>query len=134
MGQIHGRNRRPVELFTSVKKQGYNVKIVRAYFAAEGIPDFVTEHQFATSVEFQRKDGRTGNRAWAFDFAWLEHKVALEVEGGVFIQGGHTTGSGFTKDMRKYNTATILGWRILRCLPKELCMQETVQMLKQVLK
>ncbi len=57
----------------------------------------------------------TRPRKWAFDFAWVAEKVAVEVEGGVFTQGRHTRGRGFTEDAWKYGTATALGWAILRC-------------------
>ena len=69
-------------------------------------------------------------RRWRFDFAWPEHKLALEVEGAVWAGGRHTRGSGFVKDMEKYNKAVLLGWRILRTTPQNLCMIETVKMLK----
>jgi very-short-patch-repair endonuclease len=111
----------------------YNIKIVRAYFAEQKLPEFVTEHKFAAFVQFERKDGRIADRGWKFDFAWLDEKVALEVEGGIFVGGRHTNGAGFAKDMLKYNTAVTLGWRILRCQPKELCMQETVNMIRKTL-
>lgn len=53
-------------------------------------------------------------RGWRFDFAWPAIKVALEVEGGVFRKGRHTTGSGFTEDCCKYNAAAIDGWLVIR--------------------
>jgi len=59
-------------------------------------------------------------RKWAFDFCWPESMVVLEVEGGAWSGGRHTRGSGFIKDMEKYNAATMLGWRILRCTPQDL--------------
>ena len=58
-------------------------------------------------------------RKWRFDYAWTEQKVALEQEGGVFRGGRHTSGVGFVKDMEKYNTATMLGWRIIRGTPQQ---------------
>ena len=53
-------------------------------------------------------------RRWQFDFAWPGVMLALEVEGGVYSGGRHTTGSGFTGDCEKYNEALIRGWRVLR--------------------
>jgi very-short-patch-repair endonuclease len=53
-------------------------------------------------------------RRWRFDFAWPTHKVALEIEGGVWSGGRHTRGSGFTKDVEKYNRAAVLGWSVIR--------------------
>jgi very-short-patch-repair endonuclease len=53
-------------------------------------------------------------RRWRFDFAWPERMLALEVEGGIWGVGRHTSGAGFEKDCEKYNTATVHGWRVLR--------------------
>ena len=47
-------------------------------------------------------------RKWRFDYAIPDHKIALEVEGGVWTGGRHTSSVGFMKDMEKYNTATLL--------------------------
>lgn len=53
-------------------------------------------------------------RLWRFDLAWPELMLAVECDGGVYTQGRHTRGRGFENDMRKLNTAAILGWSVLR--------------------
>jgi very-short-patch-repair endonuclease len=53
-------------------------------------------------------------RRWRFDFAWPDLHVALEVEGGTWQKGRHTSGVGFEKDCEKYNEAACLGWTVLR--------------------
>lgn len=95
-----------------------------------GLPEPVAEHRFAAHVLSPK--GRP--RAWRFDWAWLEQKVALEVEGAVWIGGRHTRGAGFLKDMEKYNTAVALGWRVLRCTPKTLTYPETFDLVKRVIR
>lgn len=69
-------------------------------------------------------------RLWRFDYAFPEHKVALEVEGGVWSGGRHTSPKGFLRDMEKYNTATLMGWRVLRTTPDELYLRKTLNMLE----
>lgn len=68
-------------------------------------------------------------RKWRFDYAIIEHKIAIEVEGGVWTQGRHTRPQGFLNDIEKYNTATIMGWRVLRTTPEELCTNNTLEMI-----
>lgn len=53
-------------------------------------------------------------RKWRFDFAWPLHKVALEIEGGIWSGGRHTRGAGYAADCEKYNEAALAGWLVLR--------------------
>jgi len=52
-------------------------------------------------------------RKWRFDYAWTDIKIALEIHGGVFTNGRHTRGKGFTEDKVKMNTAQLLGWIVI---------------------
>lgn len=73
------------------------------------------------------------DRKWRFDYAWESAKLALEVEGGVWTEGRHTRGSGFVKDMDKYNAAAVLGWRLLRVQPDHLTGLSTETMIRRAL-
>ena len=55
-------------------------------------------------------------RKWRFDFAWPDHKLALEYEGGQWSKDPtrHRTGTGYATDCEKYSEAALLGWRVLR--------------------
>jgi hypothetical protein len=59
-------------------------------------------------------------RKWRFDYAWRAYMVALEVDGSTWTGGRHTRGAGWAKDTEKLNTAATMGWRMLRCQPREL--------------
>ena len=52
-------------------------------------------------------------RKWRFDFI-LAKGIAVEVEGGIYIDGRHSRGAGMETDMYKYNEALLLGYRVLR--------------------
>ena len=53
-------------------------------------------------------------RRWRADFAFLEARLLVEVEGGAWSNGRHTRGKGFEADCEKYNEMTLQGWRLLR--------------------
>lgn len=59
-------------------------------------------------------------RKWRFDFAWPQHRVALEIEGGAWSRGRHTRGRGFIADLEKYNEAACRGWIVIRTTPQHL--------------
>lgn len=69
-------------------------------------------------------------RKWRFDYAIIEHKIALEVEGGVWTGGRHTSPQGFLGDIEKYNTATLMGWRVFRVTPDDLYKTATLNLIK----
>lgn len=72
-------------------------------------------------------------RKWRFDYAIPAHKIAVEVEGGVWTGGRHTSPKGFLGDMEKYNTATLMGWRVFRTTPDGLCTNATLQLLREAI-
>jgi len=53
-------------------------------------------------------------RKYRIDFAWPEQKVALEVEGGLYHGGRHTSITGFEGDCIKYALLAQNGWRLYR--------------------
>jgi very-short-patch-repair endonuclease len=53
-------------------------------------------------------------RRFRFDAAIPEKRIAIEFDGGCYVQGRHTRGQGYINDMDKYNEATKFGWKLLR--------------------
>lgn len=78
-------------------------------------------------VRFHKK------RRWRFDFAYPDKLLAIEIHGGVFSQGRHTRGTGFTKDCEKYTEAAILGWRILHFTGAQVGTGEAVGKLEEAI-
>lgn len=71
--------------------------------------------QFRSIGETPEREHRFHDtRKWRFDFAWPAQKIAVEVEGGVFIQGRHSRGASMLADMEKYNAASEAGWKLFR--------------------
>jgi hypothetical protein len=71
-------------------------------------------------------------RRWRFDFSWPDRKIAVEVQGGLFIRGAHARGAYIVKSQEKYNHAALMGWRIFYFQPKEFDNGVAVEILDQI--
>ena len=67
-----------------------------------------------SGLEFEEEYKFDEVRKFRFDWAIEKYRIAIEYEGIFSEKSGHTTISGYTKDITKYNLATKLGWQILR--------------------
>jgi len=56
-------------------------------------------------------------RKWLIDFAFPLRRVALEVNGGTYLQGkargAHSRGSRQRKDYEKWSCLSLMGWIVL---------------------
>lgn len=83
--------------------------------------------------EYEYRFAKAIGRQWRFDAAFPEHLVAIEVEGGAWVNGRHNRGSGFEADLLKYATATAMGWRVIRVGSKLIKSGEATELIKQLL-
>ena len=67
----------------------------------------------AAGIKHYREYAFAPPRKWRVDFL-LPKMWCVEVEGAVWVQGRHTRGSGFIKDMEKYNALAEKGYHLLR--------------------
>lgn len=72
-------------------------------------------------------------RQWRADFCWLEEKLIVEVEGGIYTQGRHVRGKGYEADCEKYNHAVILGFKLLRVTSKHIQSGEALNWIENIL-
>ncbi len=83
---------------------------------------FIREHKF-------HKD-----RRWRMDYANLKLMIAVEIEGGLWIQGRHNRATGMINDMEKYNEATLAGWDVYRVTPDMVKDGTAYQLVERILK
>lgn len=78
------------------------------HIRANELPEPEREYRFHTK------------RRWRFDLAYPVKRLAIEIEGGIYMQTstgrskGHANPKRFEQDCEKYNEASLLGWRIIR--------------------
>jgi very-short-patch-repair endonuclease len=89
--------------------------------AATGLPEPVREFRFHPP------------RMWRVDFAFVEQRLAVEIEGGIYRGGGHTTVNGIRRDIAKANQLMFDGWRLLRVHGDQVRSGEAVELIRQAL-
>jgi very-short-patch-repair endonuclease len=94
------------------KKQSQASKVEDSLFAEMklfGLPLPVRQHIFHPT------------RRWRFDFAWIDRKIAVEIQGGIFMKGGgaHNRGAFMELDYDKINAAQVLGWKVFQFGPSQ---------------
>lgn len=76
--------------------------VLAAEIEVAGLPEAVREFYFWPGRRFR------------FDFAFVKDKLAVEIEGGTWVQGRHSRPAGYERDCVKYNGAALQGWTVLR--------------------
>lgn len=59
-------------------------------------------------------------RKWRFDWASERYRIAVEQDGGLWVQGRHSRAAGRLGDYEKDRAAMLLGWRVGRFSPVEI--------------
>lgn len=90
----------------TVKRKGpssIEAELARQFKAADLGGFFVPEFRFCPG------------RKWRIDYACIDKRIAIELEGVTGGAGGrHQRKAGFEKDCEKYNTLALEGWLLLR--------------------
>jgi len=90
-------------------------------------------------IPFEREYRFHPVRKWRADFNVWRHywhtkgDVLVEIDGGAFIAGRHSRGTGVEKDAEKQSAAAILGYRVLRCTPRQVKDGTALEWIKQAL-
>ena len=79
---------------------------------------FLALWRAAAGPPLEREARFDGTRRWRFDFAERGSQVAVEIEGGIWIQGRHLRARGYEADCEKYSVAALQGWAVIRLTPR----------------
>ena len=102
----------------------YLAKIIEA----EGLPSPEREYKFHPV------------RKWQLDLAWPEYMLAVEVQGGIWMQTtktgrpkGHAHPKRFLEDIEKQNEAVLAGWRLLQVTPEMIDDAQALELVSRAL-
>lgn len=92
----------------------------RTQHIAGAAPLLLEKHLAELGLKFIKEFAFALPRKWRFDYVLTDpcstgiDSVAIEIEGGVWTQGRHTRGQGFSNDLIKYREGVARGYRIYR--------------------
>lgn len=73
-------------------------------------------------------------RRWRFDLAWVDRKIACEIDGSEWTQGRHGRGAGMQSDCEKLNAALLAGWQPYRFVGSQVRSGHALSILEKVLR
>lgn len=76
----------------------------------------------------------TTERNYRIDYAIPSHRVAIEVQGGIWAKGnsGHSSGKGIRRDMDKANLLAQNGWKLLQVEPWQIKDYSAVELIRKL--
>ncbi len=72
-------------------------------------------------------------RKFRFDYVHFDSKVAIEINGQIWHQGGHSSGTGLQRDYEKLNLAQSSGYKVFQ-LSKEMINSEWLTLIGDTIK
>lgn len=76
--------------------------------------DILTKLSVKYGFSFEREKQFNQDYKYRFDYAIPDLKIAIEIEGGIYVFGRHNIPTGYTEDCIKYNIAQNEGWVVYR--------------------
>ena len=91
---------------------------------------FLLLWQLAKGPPLEREFRFHAERRWRADFAHLASRTLIEIEGGIYVNGRHNRGAGFSADLEKYLEACLAGWRVFRLGPDQITMANVERLVR----
>ena len=116
------------------RKPAYTEEQVRAWCVKHSLPEPLFELQFHPTRKWRFDIALTEIRAAKHsdgtedtDFSFQLRGVAIEIQGGIWVGGGHSRGAQMKKDWEKWMEAQRLGWKMAWREPKDLLTEDTAK-------
>tara|TARA_B100001094_G_C17677639_1_gene551845 strand:- start:171 stop:515 length:345 start_codon:yes stop_codon:yes gene_type:complete len=68
-------------------------------------------------------------RKFRLDFAHVESKVGIEINGAIWTKGGHSSGKGLMRDAEKQNLGLLAGWQVFTLAGKDMISRRWVDLI-----
>lgn len=84
--------------------------------------------------ELEREFRFHAARKWRADFAHVESRTLIEIEGGIYVEGGgrHNRSAGFIADAEKYLEAFLGGWNVVRLTSAQITAPHIERLIRRI--
>jgi hypothetical protein len=91
-----------------------------------GLPPFVRQWELLKTKQTPRKDGKNIPNVWRFDFCFVDFKLIVEVDGGIWMpQGGaHSHPVDIERNILKRNDAVLAEFYVISFTPNQIMREE----------
>jgi len=97
-----------------------------------GLEEHLAQQLRGLRIAFEREFVLPG-RKYRFDFAFPEAGLLVEVQGGTWTKGAHSSGVGIERDTEKAAHAVTQGWRVMPVTGGQVKKGKAVQWITQAL-
>lgn len=98
------------------------------------LEELLAFHLRASKIDYEReKTGLIPGRKFRVDF-FIKPDITIDCEGAVWVKGGHSTGTGITRDCVKANLLLLAGYRPFRVTAQHIESGEAIDWVKEALK
>lgn len=74
------------------------------------------------------------DRLFRLDFAWPDYRIGVEVQGQIWSKGGHSSGTGITRDCEKRNLGNLEGWTLLEVTERHITAGTAIEWIRRALR
>lgn len=113
-------------------------KIFEYHLKAHKLTGYITQYRLFAELVGDGKGLRArlsdkGFKDYRYDFAWIDKRIAVEINGSIWQKGGHNTGEGLIRDYDKLNQAQLQGWQVYVFTTQQVKSGEAVNIIKRAL-
>lgn len=87
----------------------------------------------AEGLTFEREYRFHESRLWRLDFWFAGARLAVEIDGGGWVQGRHSRGDGIERDCEKSSHVAMAGYRLMRVTPGQIKRGEALKWIQVAL-
>jgi hypothetical protein len=90
-----------------------NIKLTKGNLAALAVSDWCKRRKLPSPTPEHYFAKEELGRKWRWDLAWVDAKLAVEINGGGWVNGRHNRASSLEAEYEKLSHGATMGWKVI---------------------